>query len=300
MAGWLALALSLAGSRALAGWLGGWVAAWVAALPGWLAGWLAGCSAVAGCSSSATVLRRCCSNSFVVGRCSNRFWRAAVQWVITGVGAIGRRWLFTVQLGAATERRTMCSQGAFGGALRCPHYARDLPRTELIEALKKQFIRRGFSLFVPPDAYDEGKWTVDEVSVFFQSGGSVKPRSAVMADAARAAAGLPPEGFTEHDEAAKKALGLPGPASIAGPGCVGPPFGKIHPRSPVAAPLSDRWGGERPLNDLAPATNGSLAHSDVAGPGDCGGAVEESLQRKLFVTSEDESTDDEFEGMWGF
>lgn len=77
----------------------------------------------------------------------------------------------------------MCSQGAFGGALRCPEYAKDLPRPELIEVLQTQFIRRGFSIDVPADAYDETRWNRDEVAVFFQSGGSVKPRCTLLVEA---------------------------------------------------------------------------------------------------------------------
>jgi len=109
----------------------------------------------------------------------------------------------------------MCSQGAFGGALRCPEYAKDLPRYELIEALKTQFIRRGFSIAVPADAYDETRWNRDEVAVFFQSGGSVKPRCTLLVEAgirhpgdppaAQAAAAAPAAAVASADEAARAA-----------------------------------------------------------------------------------------------
>jgi hypothetical protein len=81
------------------------------------------------------------------------------------------------------QTAVMCSQGAFGGALRCPEYAKDLPRKELIEVLKTQFIRRGFSVDIPADCYDESRWNRDEVAVFFQSGGSVKPRCTLLVEA---------------------------------------------------------------------------------------------------------------------
>ena len=84
-----------------------------------------------------------------------------------------------------------------GGALRCPLYARDLPRGELVQTLKSQFIRPGFELYVPPDILDEQKWTIDEISVFFQSGGSVKPRHAIIAEAERLASGEAPPQPTE-------------------------------------------------------------------------------------------------------
>ena len=77
----------------------------------------------------------------------------------------------------------MCSQGAFGGALRCPEYAKDLPRKELVETLRTQFIRRGFPIDIPADCWDEARWSRDEVAVFFQSGGSVKPRCTLLDEA---------------------------------------------------------------------------------------------------------------------
>jgi hypothetical protein len=174
----------------------------------------------------------------------------------------------------------MCSQGAFGGELRCPIYARDLPRPQLIETLKAQFIRRGFMLHVPADAFDEEMWSADEVSVFFQSGGSVKPRSEVLADAARHAAGLPPEGWEagaasggrwRGNADGRSHLELPGPASIAGPGvCGSTPFSAAQ-----RAPLCDRWGGTQPLNDRPnpqhTRRNGVVAATTVmAGPPKCG------------------------------
>lgn len=67
--------------------------------------------------------------------------------------------------------------------MRCPEYAKDLPRRELIDVLKTQFIRRGFSIDVPADAYNETRWNRDEVAVFFQSGGSVKPRCTLLVEA---------------------------------------------------------------------------------------------------------------------
>jgi hypothetical protein len=107
----------------------------------------------------------------------------------------------------------MCSQGAFGGALRCPEYAKDLPRAALIEVLKSQFIRRGFPVAIPADAYDESRWNRDEVAVFFQSGGSVKPRCTLLVEAGMAQPGgtaapqvaPPPQTVPSADEAARAA-----------------------------------------------------------------------------------------------
>ena len=73
----------------------------------------------------------------------------------------------------------MCSTGAFGGELRCPAYARDLPRGELIKALAAQFGGRGSnrqSVALPELIHDELAWTPDDVSVFFQSSGFLMPK----------------------------------------------------------------------------------------------------------------------------
>jgi hypothetical protein len=52
----------------------------------------------------------------------------------------------------------MCSQGAFGGALRCPVYCRDFPRPALIEALHTQFARKGYHFpELPPEARNPGR-----------------------------------------------------------------------------------------------------------------------------------------------
>ena len=88
----------------------------------------------------------------------------------------------------------MCSQGAFGGALRCPEYAKDLPRKELVETLRTQFIRRGFPIDIPADCWDEARWSRDEVAVFFQSGGSVKPRCTLLDEAGIGGGADRPEG----------------------------------------------------------------------------------------------------------
>ena len=160
----------------------------------------------------------------------------------------------------------MCSQGVHGGALRCPLYARDLPRGELVQTLKSQFIRPGFELYVPPDILDEQKWTIDEISVFFQSGGSVKPRHAIIAEAERLVSGEAPPQPTES------ASTLGTPVGGAGRGGTGfrdlPPFGRIQ--APVAASAAVREGA-------TPAC-------EVSSGGEQGEA----------------GSGDEFAGQWGF
>ena len=163
----------------------------------------------------------------------------------------------------------MCSQGVHGGALRCPIYARDLPRPQLVETLKSQFIRRGFELHIPEGAYDENDWTIDEVSVFFQSGGSVKPRSTVIAEQAAREAGK----ATDAEQADK----LDGQATWAGQAATplasfdGPPFGRLQ-RPAAVVP-----GG------------GGATRLPLPLPGD-GGASQ----------GDDHESDDEFAGQWGF
>ena len=100
----------------------------------------------------------------------------------------------------------MCSQGAFGGALRCPEYAKDLPRKELVETLRTQFIRRGFPIDIPADCWDEARWSRDEVAVFFQSGGSVKPRCTLLDEAGIGGGADRPEGATAAEPAVRLSL----------------------------------------------------------------------------------------------
>ena len=82
-------------------------------------------------------------------------------------------------------------------------------------------------MHIPPGAYDENDWSIDEVSVFFQSGGSVKPRSTVLAEQAAREAG------TEMER--ERPGRLRGKATWAGQAASplamlgdGPPFGRFQ------------------------------------------------------------------------